>query len=1182
MASPVDKADVRFILLGQVAVTVDGADVPVRGVRRKALLASLVLHRGEVLSADRLVEQVWGDGATVGNATLQSHMSHLRRCLGPAAALLETRPPGYVLRAEPSAVDAVCFEQLVARGRDALAGSDPRLAVALFDQALALWGGRPLAELAELDFAHREADRLEQVRLGAVEDRIDAQLALGRAGALLPELEALVDQHPLRERLTAQLMLALYRSGRQAEALRVYQRARSALGELGIEPSPVLRDLESAILVHAPELGDPARSAAPVASLPLVRAPALPPLLAAAVDEPLVGRDRELEQLESAWREVRGGARRVVVVTGEAGVGKTALVAHAARRALGDGALVLAGRCDETHPSPYQPFPEALAGLAAARPPTSAAGRMVAELSRLVPDLASAAPVDRGDGPVSADAEWFRYRLFEATVAWFAAAGGEGPLVLVLDDLHWASAASLLLLRHLVRAPVAMSLLVLLTCRDTEARPEEVLDDVLADLARQPGVATLALTGLSQQDVAALVDRVEWAGTDKPAAGEVHARTGGNPFFVRELLTSRLAGGSVTGFVPVTVRQVIAQRVRRLSPPARRVLEIGAVLGATFSVRQLLALHRSEGTLDGVDEAVGARLLRAEDDQLHFAHALVRDALYQGLRTADRLELHLQVAQSLAGLDPERYLESVAFHSWAASPLSPVDEVVTWNRRAGERAMAALAFEEAVQYFERALGARRQAGGSPEEECELGLALARAQLSAGDLVAVEATLDRTVALARAHHLSTVLARAALTFEGELVTGGEVWERRLALLEDARRALGAEQTVLATRVSAMLAHVLAGIRPGPRVVAVSEEAVDLAARVGDEAALAAALHARHQALPDPGHAELRAELAADVVALASRSGSVAWEMLGRMAHLADLLELGRLEEFSVELDRYAAAAGDVRRPHDLWRSAVMRATKALFAGQLDRAEELSASALELGSRWQQPGAMQAYVVQLFLMRWHQGRAVELLEGAESWAASSPELAIWRCTLAALYAEAGREQEANALVEVLVADDFAALPRDNVWLVSLTMLTEAVARTRARALVAPLLEQFRPHGSRNVTLGTVAAFGSARRPIGMLEHLVGDLDAAASSLGAAVAANEAMGSALYAADARAGLAAVLSERGHPGDEQETAAARAAADAAAIRMGAARIVRACAAPTAPASLPTLESSRRKKGLP
>jgi DNA-binding SARP family transcriptional activator len=306
----------RFSLLGPLSVTLDGVPIPLGGQKRRALLAVLLLDANHVVSRDRLIDALWGeDPPDTARNTIQVYVSQLRKLL--PEGVLETAAPGYRLSIEPDSIDLFEFARLSEEGRTALGAGDAASAADTLGEALALWNGAPLADLAWEPFAQTEIVRLEELRVAALEDRIDADLALGRHGQLVGELERLVAEHPLRERFRAQLMLALYRSGRQADALAVYQRARRTMvDELGIEPGESLRQLERAILAHDPSLNTP--QAGPTSPR---RVPTPP--------TPLLGRERELGALADL---VRREGVRLVTLTGIGGIGKTRLALELVRR----------------------------------------------------------------------------------------------------------------------------------------------------------------------------------------------------------------------------------------------------------------------------------------------------------------------------------------------------------------------------------------------------------------------------------------------------------------------------------------------------------------------------------------------------------------------------------------------------------------------------------------------------------------------------------------------------------------------------------------------------------------------------------------------------------------------------------------------------------------------------------
>jgi DNA-binding SARP family transcriptional activator len=480
----------EFRLLGPLEVHAEGRVLQIGGQRRRALLALLLLHANEVVSSDRLIEELWGERPPQAAATaLQGHISRLRKLLnrdGTAEQILITRAPGYVLELEPDQLDLYRFERLREEARALRSVNDLAGASASLREALSLWRGPPLADLAYEPFAQGEAARLEELRLTALEERIEADLALGRHADLVSELEVLVAEHPFREGFCRQLMLALYRSGRQAEALEAYQRARRGLvDELGIEPGQPLRELEQAILRQD-------------AALELAAEPA------EAMAEPsrgaFVGRERELGELRRGLEDALRGRGGLYLLVGEPGIGKSRLAEELIAHAKARGARVLVGRCWEAGGAPaYWPWVQSLRAYVRGRE----AEELRVELGEGAPDLAQLLPEIRElfpglPAPQSPESEGARFRLFDAASTFLKAAAQAGPVVLVFDDLHAADEPSLLLLRFLARELGDTRLLVVGAYRDIDPTLSDPLAPTLAELARERVTHRLVLDGFDE------------------------------------------------------------------------------------------------------------------------------------------------------------------------------------------------------------------------------------------------------------------------------------------------------------------------------------------------------------------------------------------------------------------------------------------------------------------------------------------------------------------------------------------------------------------------------------------------------------------------------------------------------------------------------------------------------------
>ena len=641
----------RFSILGELDVTDAGGSLPLGGAKQRALLTILLLHANEPLSADRLVGDLWGERPpSTAAKSLQMHVTRLRRALGEHADLLVTSPTGYRLAIDPDSLDLTRFTTLAERGRRALADGQPAEAATLLEAALAEWRGSPLADVAYEAFAQSEIARLEQLRIAVVEDRIDAELALGHHAEWIGEIESLIAEHPYRERLRGQLMLALYREGRQAEALSVYRETHRILSEaLGITPTPALQKLETALLAQDPVL-DWHGSTAP----PERAATTLPDRLREVSAPAFVGRERESARLWSAWEDVKAGERRLALIAGEPGIGKTRLAAQLATRVHADGGSVLYGVCDEDIGLPHRPWVDGLSEYIAAAP-ANVLDRHAAvhggTLARLVPIFAQRLPGAPATG--ASEPEVQRYMLYEAVADLLRDASGDAPLLFVLDDLHWADQPTLLLLRHVI-ARGAMRVLVVGTYRHSELRPESPLADLLALLHRQPGVERMALDGLQEPDVLALLHARGSTGpgaNERAFAHDLTSETSGNPFFLTEILRHLLESGALEqspdGWrltakladvgMPDSVREVVAHRVRRLGEATATLLGQAAVIGREFDARCSRAWRASRRT--------AARAAR---------RGRPGDAAARGAGGARPLHVHPRAAQPDAGARARR------------------------------------------------------------------------------------------------------------------------------------------------------------------------------------------------------------------------------------------------------------------------------------------------------------------------------------------------------------------------------------------------------------------------------------------------------------------------------------------------------------------------------------------------
>jgi DNA-binding SARP family transcriptional activator/tetratricopeptide (TPR) repeat protein len=1171
---PVEEATapVELRLLGPLEVT--GPDGPVRigGSKERLVLALLVLRAGEVVSRDALVDSLWSDDPPVTAVkTLQGHVARVRRALEAAglAGTLRTRDPGYVLDVPAASVDVAAFERHVGTGHGALLDGDPARAALELGQALALWRGDALADCRSEGWAAAEAARLDGLRLATVEDRIDADLALGHHSVLVSELESLVVRHPLRERLWAALMLALYRSGRQGEAMRAYQHARDVLvEELGLEPGAELRRLEAAVLAGDPILDAPdptgVGTVGPGPDLPIP----FPARVAAAASSVFVGRADERERLNTAFRAVTPGHRRVVVISGEPGIGKTSLSAAAARTWFDDGAVVLYGRCDEDLGIPYQAWAELLAHLVRHAPEELLAEHVAARgsvLTRLAPELARRTAVAHVP---SSDAASERYLLFGAVVDLFARVSAVVPLVLVLDDLHWADRPTIQLLRHLVSGDAPLPSLVIGTFRTSDVTSDHPLGEALASLHRESGVERLVLRGLGAEDLLTMLEEAagaEFGDNGHALRDALLAETDGNPFFVGELLRHLTETGAVhqddsgrwvasaalrASGLPVSVREVIGQRVAHLGEPARGVLSLAAVIGRDFDAEVLgrVAEADEDTLIDLCDQAVTAGVLTeaAVAGRYTFSHALIEHTLYDGLSAGRRGRAHRAVAEALeklCGDDPEDAVGQLAHH-WAHAQPPDRAKALRYAQRAGDRALAQLAPDEALRWYRDALGllehgpvddARRRA--------TLLLGFGDAQRQTGDPAHRETLLAAGRLADDVGALDVLVGAALRNNRGWNSIIGAVDHDRVEMNERALARLGDADTPDRARLLALLCAEHNWDLGFDERFSMAKEAVGIARRSGDEGALVDAIRLCHESVATPQSLELRRVWNTEACSLADHLGDP-----NARLHANDFRSLAALEAGDVATMREACAIFDaeserIGQPLNRWQVAYHRSWQRMLDGDLDAAEQWANDALALGSAAGIPeDAAMVFGGQLFTVRSMQGRMDEVLPLAEQLARDAPRLPVFQATigLALSYGEA-REQ-LRQLLDTQVEQDFPVYA-DVLWLATHTCWAGAITRSGHRPGARVLYERLLPWQNQFATTHTTLN-GGISHFLGLLAQTLGRQDEADDWFAKALALHEAMHAPHFVAATQAAWAGLLADRDRPGDRARAQALVAAA--------------------------------------
>jgi len=816
----------------------------------------------------------------------------------------------------------------------------------------------------------------------------------------------------------------------------------------------------------------------------------------------LVGRSRELDRLRTAWKDAGEGAVGLVLVSGEPGVGKTRLVAELARGVHDEGAVVLFGRCDEDLAVPYQPFVEALGHYVAAAPTddlTELAGPFGGDLARLIPLLRERVPAL--PEPLKADAETERYRLFESVAAFLRAIAAETPTLLVLDDLHWAGKAELLLLRHLLRMGNGPPLLLVGTYRDTDLDRRHPLAEVLSDLRRDGAANRISLSGLEEAEVADFLEAA--AGHPLGADGallahEVHAETEGNPFFVGQVLRHLIESGGVVEQdghwlrargaanigIPEGIREVIGRRLSTLTPQTNELLAVAAVVGREFAldvVRDAGGVD-ADSLLDALEEAEAAHLLEpvpGAPRRRSFVHALLRSTLYDEIPTTRRLRIHRRVAQAFearveAGDEPA--LADLARHYCESAALGETANAVRCARAAATQALEGMAYEEASGFYDRALAVLEpDASGDRQSRAELLLLMGRAQWMSGDRDAGKTALYESASIARSVGDAELFAEAAIACGGKRgwSEAGIVDHDLVGFLEEALTLLPEGDHSLRAACTARLGSELYFVAEvGDRRRTLTEDALAMARRVGDSATLALVLSSAHWGAWIPGSAEHRLALAEEMLALGVDGADREIEVSALHWTIGDLIELGRADEAGANLERALAIAADLRQPEYLWTTSVVQGCLLLMAGVYDEATGVVDAALAYGQALESETSVQMYgIAHLHLARARGG--VEAMEPlVADMVERYPLLPAWRSGLAFVYRELGRDDDLRVQVEILARDDFETLPRDANWLIAMVIMAVSCAYLGDVARCRSIYEHLLPFARYAVTVGMPA--------------------------------------------------------------------------------------------------------------
>jgi len=1109
--------DVR--ILGALEAEIDGVPIDL-GVRKaRVCFGVLALAVNTPVRIDRIAEVVWPEGPPRRwDAALQSHISRLRNALEPdrvprgQSTRIETGGDAYVLHLADDELDARRFEHSAAEGRAALAGRDPEASVA-FARALGEWRGPVLAGLGDGIETLPEARRLDELRLVTMTEYAEAEIALGRHSQVVADLETFVCEHPLRERGWELLLLALYRSGRQAEALRRYQEVRAILiDELGIEPGPALRELEGEILRQEPVL-DHIAGARREANIRPAHI-ATPPVWLQPPKDVFVGRAPELAALTRALHD-ETDSRRLVLVEGEPGIGKTRLVREACREITREDRVLLGGRCVEEPLHTLQPLAEALTRLAIADGARLARSvpADVGALAGLIPEFAQhTSPLP------TVDADAHRYLLFRAVSNLLDADVIDGPVVLVLEDLQWAPFATLQLLAHVMRDDDHGALLVIATVRDTE--PNADLAAFVTDMERERRVQRIRLAGLDRDDVSRLVA----ARSSEARSDDMFVKTEGNPFYVEELVRHLDETGGVLDreAVPDSVRDTIARRLLRLPDDSRRLLGIAAVAGAEF--RLDVVAEVAGAAIDATDDGLGAGLRAGVIDedtgnagQYRFSHALIQTVLRDGLGAARQMRVHRRIGEALTALGGDD--SDIARHLLAAAAdgSDPVPGVHA-AMRAAAQAMRRYVYDDAVALLrsarERLLP---NAVAHARLCCTLEITLAEALSGVGDIDERDEVLED--AWQRALELADAELLAAVVIEGCSTPGQPPtkWGERIEPVRERTSEDSRGRLMLTAVLAAEAAH-----QPGDRAYELAEWA--LARRDAfDHAARHWVLMHSVQGLQARSPIERVVQLHQATCEVAQEAGDLVALMAATSQLRLSYLAAGDLVRSDEAARQYEELASATRIPSFLAGVEQRRAMREILAGRFAEGEAHSNQAYALQPT---PAYLEGVAVQLFAASYEQGRFDDIRPAVETWAAEYDRPA-WRIGYAALLAEMNELEDAQAEIAPLVdAGLVNVVPPDDLFFLSLAASGTTLVATRDTERAARVFNLLAPHAARVIVAASGAlCWGSMHRVLAPLADLMGDTEQAAFHYQAAMTMHERLGARPFLARDRLAYARML---------------------------------------------------------
>ena len=887
-----------------------------------------------------------------------------------------------------------------------------------------------------------------------------------------------------------------------------------------------------------------------------------------------VGREHELRRLEEALDDANQNLGRIVFVSSEAGGGKTRLLEEFSWRAAATHLPVYSGWCWEGEGArPYWPWVQILRALIAIRSPEELRDQMGAralDIARVIPSLREKLPELPESPPIQSDQE--RFRLFDSITCFLrCVASNSGTQILVLDDLQWADAPSLRLIEFLAHELVDTPILVLGAYREDEV--EHPLSETLGVLARRSIFEQLSLKGLTPTEIAQLL---QVDGGDEPSEELISAvveKTDGNPFLVTEIaqLIKSQPGAFKTGVkgagtfsLPQGVTAVVQRRLAMLPPKAHRVLAVAAVIGQEFSREVLVQALEAELRLEPLAEALRSSIVTEVPEVLgryRFTHALVSEALYEEIETAERALIHRRVAEVLEqmqGMSPTANLAEIAFHYTEGASPEEFEKAVVFAKRAGEHAVEQLAWEEASAHFRDALKMLEQREArTANERCQLLLAAAESERRAGNLTLAREACTRAAELAREFELPEILGRAALGVETPFdILSGSVDTVEVSLLEDALRFHTEPQSLTRAKLLGRLAIAKYWSNDSELGLALTEEAVGIARNSGDPSALAEALIAQLSFASRPLFIDRELDLENEIARLAYESGNQNLIFLALLYRSEELLLRGDAQGMNRDLSELARVAEELRQPPERAFVRIIRATRLLVEGRVTESAAVGREALDLGAL----GGDLPYQLTRTLHRYgvfHEQLKLEMLEDEVRHLAETLRPgSLWFCALANLCGLIGKEEESRNLFDSLATRDFSTVIPDYGWAVSIHHLAESCVRLRDSKRAAVLYRQLLPHDGRFIAFSWITFHGPVSRYLGLLAATADRDREAIGHFEDAINSCQSLGAGLWTARVQCDYARFLMERSQPGDREKALGLRQRAASEADKLDSARL--------------------------